>query len=274
MTEQLIEGNVRLASVEVRDFVGRVRQHLADLDAEEQQELTAGLEADLADLVAERGTEVLGDPARYARELRVAAGHSPEMGPRPGGRGVRQAVMDAIDNTHASWDRLLDSLPGDLRGFLTAIQPVWWVLRAGVAWMVAQDLRGPHVVLDDGPWLVVLAVFVIVSVQLGRRSWGVDRLLTASVLARLLLVGLNVFAVTMAVGAADRLAWHVAEQRAWQFGTDEGGTGMGTESNVVVYEGRQACVLEVRDARGRAIPNAYVWDLTGDRPLPMSTDAC
>ena len=273
MTDHLIAEPGRVSPVEVRDFVGRLRRHLADLDAEEQQELTAGLEADLADLVAERGSEVLGDPARYARELRVAAGHSPEMDPRLGGRWVRQAVMAAIDTTHASWDRLLDSLPGDLRGFLAAVQPVWWVMRAGVAWMVAQDLRGPWVVVD-GPWLLVLAVFTVVSVQLGRRSWGLDRLLAASVLARLLLVGLNVFAVTMAAGAADRLAWHVAEQRAWQFGAEGGGPVTGLESNAVVYEGREACELEIRDVRGRAVPNAYVWDLTGDRPLPMSTEAC
>jgi hypothetical protein len=149
---------------------------------------------------------------------------------------------------------------------------VWWVLRAWVAWMVVQDLRGPYVVLNSF-WLVVLAVFVVVSVQLGRRSWGVDRLLTASLLARLLLVGLNVFAVTMTPGAVDRLVWHVAEQRAWQFGMDEG-AGVGPESNAVVYQGREACELEVRDGRGRAIPNAYVWDLTGDRALPMSVEAC
>jgi hypothetical protein len=81
------------------------------------------------------------------------------------------------------------------------------------AWLVVQDVRGPYVVID-GEWLVVLAVFVVVSVQLGRRTWGIDRLLAASVLARLLLVGLNVFAVTMVPGAADRLAWHVAEEKA------------------------------------------------------------
>lgn len=270
MTEPLNESTARVAPVEVRDFVGRVRQHLADLDAEEQQELTDGLEADLADLVAEQGTDVLGDPALYARELRVAAGHSAEMGPGTGRRGVRQAVMDAIDSTHASWDRLLDSFPGDVRGFLTALQPAWWVLRAGVAWLVAQDVRGPYLVVD-GPWLVVLAVFVVTSVQLGRRAWGFDRLLAASMLARLLLVALNVFAVTMTPGAADRLAWHVAEQRAWVFQDDDR---MVPDSDAVVYQGREACVLEVRDARGRPIPRAYVWDLTGDRPLPMNTEMC
>lgn len=216
MTDQPTAHTVRLAPAEVRDFVDRVRRHLEDLDLDEQQELTAGLEADLADLVAERGSDALGDPEAYARELRLAAGHAPRVEERSRGRGVRPAVMDAIDSTHASWDRLLDAFPGDLRGFMAAFQPVWWVLRAIVAWLVAQDLRTPSLVVD-GPHLVVLAVFVVVSVQLGRRRWGVDRLLTSSVAARLLLVALNVFAVTMTPGAADRLAWHISDERAWQY---------------------------------------------------------
>jgi hypothetical protein len=59
MNEHLTESTV---PTEVSDFVAHVRELLADLDAEEQQELTAGLEADLADLVAERGTSALGAP--------------------------------------------------------------------------------------------------------------------------------------------------------------------------------------------------------------------
>jgi hypothetical protein len=180
--------------------------------------------------------------------------------------------MDAIDSTHASWDRLLDSLPGDLRGFLAAIQPVWWVLRAWVAWMVAQDVRGPWVVLD-AKWLVALVVFVVVSVQLGRREWGFGRLLATSVLARLLLVGLNVFAVTMAVGAADRLAWHVAEQRGWQLGAYDGSAGLAHSYPFPQKHGR-TCVLEVRDAQGRVIRHAQVWDRTDDKRLPRRIDGC
>ncbi len=218
MTDQPAGKAAALAAPQVRDFVARVRRNLADLDPEEQRELTDDLEADLADLVAERGVEALGDPVQYARELRTAAGHGPAGRPAGGERRVRGAVLEALDSTHASWNRLLDSFPGDLRGFLCAFQPAWWVLRAWVAWMVAQDLRGPYVVISS-QWLALLAVFVVVSVQLGRRAWGLRRVLGASALARLLLVGLNLFAVSMTPGAADRLAWHVAEQRAWQFDT-------------------------------------------------------
>lgn len=259
---------------EVRDFVADVREHLADLDSEEQQELTAGLEADLADLVAEHGTGALGDPATYARELRSAAGHDPEMGRRAPRRSLRRAAMEAMDGMHDSWDRVLDSVPGDLRGFLTALRPTWWVVRAVTAWLVVQDIRGPYIVLGH-EWLVVLAVFLVVSVQLGRRAWGIDRLLAASVLARLLLVALNVFAVTMVPGAADRLAWHVAEQRAYQFAeTPTTGSGPGDRFPDITFRGRQVCELEVRDARDRVVDGAYLRDLDAQRRVPLSAQIC
>jgi hypothetical protein len=123
-------------------------------------------------------------------------------------------------------------MPGDLRGFLDALQPTWWVVRGGTAWLVIQDIRGPYIVFD-WTWLALLVVCVVVSVQLGRRVWGFDRLLDASVLARLLLVSLNVFAVTMVPGAVDRLAWHVAEMPSYQVSSSVSGTGADRGASVV-----------------------------------------
>jgi hypothetical protein len=256
---------------EVHEFVARVRLLLADLDPEEQQELTAGLEADLGDLVAERGIDALDDPAAYASELRVAAGHAAVMAPRPGGRTFRAAVMDAVDTTHASWDRLLDSLPGDLRGFLTALQPAWWVLRAAVACLFVQNLRGPYIVIDV-TWLLILAGLVVVSVQLGRGAWGLERLLSTSVLARLALIVLNVFALAIVPATANDFAWHIAEERAYQF---EGYYDLPEdEPAVITYQGDQVCDLEVRAGDGAVVTDGYVWDVTGNRPLPMHNDMC
>jgi hypothetical protein len=255
---------------QVHEFVARVRLLLADLDPEEQQELTAGLEADLGDLVAERGIDALEDPAAYAGELRVAAGHPAVMATRPGGRGFRGAVMDAIDSTHASWDRLLDSLPGDPRGFLTAVQPVWWVLRAVVAWLFTQSMRGPYLVFDGG-WLAVLAAYVVISVQIGRGRWSVERLLSASVLARTGLVLLNVFAVLLLPGTANDLEWRIAEKHAGDFGYYDDAEPV---SDVITFQGGQVCDLEVRKSDGRVVADSYVWDVTGDRPLPMHNETC
>jgi hypothetical protein len=198
--------------IDLGRYVDEVRKALADLSDDVREELTEDLGVDLAELVDERGSDVLPSPQQYAAELRAAAGLAPGSG-RVRERAFARAVTDSVDAAHAHWDRLLDALPaGGPRGFLTAVQPVWWVARAWVAWMVAQDLRQPSVELN-GPWIAVLVVFVVASVQLGRRSWGVDRLLTASVVARLLLVALNIGAVAALPDAVDRAVWQIAEDR-------------------------------------------------------------
>jgi hypothetical protein len=203
--------------VDLDRYVEEVRRALADLPHDVREELTEDLGADLAELVEERGSDVLPQPEQYADELRSAAGLAPRSGRGRRERAFPRAVTDAIDAAHAHWDRLLDALPaGGPRGFLAAVQPVWWVARAWVAWMVAQDVSKPSVELN-GPWIAVLVVFVVGSVQLGRRSWGVDRLLTASVLARLLLVVLNLGAVAALPGAVDRAANQIAMDRGEVF---------------------------------------------------------
>ena len=53
---------------EVQEFLDAVRTQLADLEPDEQRDITEGLEADLTDLVAERGRGALGDPVAYALE--------------------------------------------------------------------------------------------------------------------------------------------------------------------------------------------------------------
>lgn len=258
---------------EVQEFVDRVRALMADLDADERLDLTGGLEADLSELVAEHGVEALGEPDDYARELRVAAGHPPAMGRPTRERQLRAAVMESLDAAHASWDRLLDSLPaGGPRSFITALQPVWWVVRAWVAWMVAQDVGGAGF-STTGEWLVVLAVFLLVSVQLGRRSFVFGRVLDRSVLARIVLVALNVAAVLALPGAADRAAYGIAEERAW-VSSPTYAESEPVDSHVVTYRGGQACVLQVFDADGNRVRGGYVWDATGERRLPMRTRNC
>lgn len=258
---------------EVQEFVDRVRALMADLDADERLDLTGGLEADLSELVAEHGVEALGEPDDYARELRVAAGHPPVMGRPARDWQLRAAVQESLDAAHDSWDRLLDSLPsGGPRPFLAALQPVWWVVRAWAAWMVALDIRGAAYPRSL-EWFVVLAVFVLVSVQLGRGGWSLGRVLERSVVARLLLVALNVVAVLALPGAADRAANGIAEERAWIYAPSYAESEP-VDSHVVTYRGGQACVLQVFDADGERVRGGYVWDATGERRLPMNTRNC
>ncbi len=66
---------------DVRASVWAVRAWLADLPADEVEDLTAGMEADLAERAAESGGgtlgALLGEPEAYAAELRSAAGLPP-----------------------------------------------------------------------------------------------------------------------------------------------------------------------------------------------------
>jgi len=71
---------------DVAAYVREVRSELVDLPAEDVDDLTAGMEADLSELAAEAGGDLfarLGSPSRYAAELRSAAG----MPERSAGRG-------------------------------------------------------------------------------------------------------------------------------------------------------------------------------------------
>lgn len=262
---------------EVADFLAQVEQRLLDLPTTEREEVLGGLAADLDELVSEHGVQALGDPDRYAAELRAAAGlpaspPSSSPGATLGVAGARAALLDSIDAVRSGWDRVLAAAPGDTAGFLGALRPVWWVVRAWVAWMLAQDLRGPYVVVDL-PWLLVLVVLVVGSVQLGRGAWGLEGVARRSVGIRLLVVALNLVALALLPGAADRAAWHVAEQRAWQLAPGYAPV-VEVDTDVVTWRGRQACELEVRDAEGRPVAGASVLDLTNDRRLPLSSRRC
>src|SRR4051812_35407825 len=131
--------NSILTTPEIRLFVRAVRERLADLTEEEREELTGGLEADLNDLVEERGVDALPEPADYARELRAAAGFDPEMRSVRTRRGVGAALTAFLDAAHARWDALVVGLPGDPWGLLVVLRPAWWILRAWVA-LQAVDL--------------------------------------------------------------------------------------------------------------------------------------
>jgi hypothetical protein len=156
-------------------FVRDVRAALDDLAPEEVDELTDGLAADLADATGADGLDALGDPRRYADELRAAAG-LPACAPRraPSG-GNSLAVIAALDR------RALDAGRGWLarqqwwpavRDFLVDVRPAWWVLRGWAFWQLVRPSRDAmgHVLPTSAASCAVMAVFVVTSVQLGRRS--------------------------------------------------------------------------------------------------------
>ena len=270
------------ARPEVAAFVGAVRARLSDLSDEVREELVGGLEADLAELVADGGSvDGLGDPRAYADELRAAAG----LGERPGAgvralrRPSREAVAELLDNAHGRWDDLV-ARPGvaAVWSFLVAMRPLWWFFRA---WLAVQlvDMLSEHVVPAGGyatpvptlygvwPGLLALAVAVVVSVQIGRGRWWPGSALRRSVAARLLLLALNAFAVLVtpvvlgqfpASGTLD-----VGEIMRQAYGPPVAGLMNRGEfvENVFAY-----------DAQGRPLTGVQLFDQDG-RPLAVNNGA-
>jgi len=184
----------------VAAYVRDVRAELADLPAEDVDDLTGGMEADLNELAAESGGDLvgrLGSPGLYAAELRAAAG-LPERVVGPGPR--RRPLTDALTHARVSFTMLAEQHPWlrSVTAFLVTLRPAWWLIRGYLAawalWSLLGGMRGlgPHGVLE----LAMAIVAIVVSVQLGRgwlRQWP---------LLRPLLIVANAFAVVVALVAS------------------------------------------------------------------------
>lgn len=252
---------------EVRDFLATVRTQLADLDPDEQREILDGLEADLTDLVAERGGDALGDPVAYARELRAAAGLAPEMASGRSAASAAARVHAVLDASRGWWDRTSAALPGDAGGFLRSLRPVWWILRGWVAVELLDAIFGrgryagdlsvvPHL---RGLGWVVLVVAVAGSVQIGRgKLWPGTP--SRGVAARLLILALNLVALVL----LPLIVQQVDDQSS---ATYSRGFGQGYQNGL--NDARQDSIDQPKAglyADGKWVSNIYPYDAKG-RPL-------
>jgi hypothetical protein len=162
---------------EVAAYLSALRAELADLESEERDDLLADVEVSLVESSTEGGEGSIehryGPPARFAAELRAAAGF--EAGPVQPSRGP--GLLPRL----AEWLRRLD---GDERASaarrtLSELAPIWWLARAYIA------AAGAVLVLGIGSWsathpelpsfgghastIVVLAALVGGSLALGIR---------------------------------------------------------------------------------------------------------
>ena len=235
--------NVPVARPAVAAFVAAVRAQLDDLSAEEVDELTEGLEADLNDALTEAGTsaEQFGDPAEYAAELRSAAGLPPRAVRGGDGPGV-------VTRARQRWDAQLEDLrakpwwPG-LRDFVVTLRPVWWVARAGVA---ASLLSA---VLPDGWWLSFL-LLAVASVELGRR--GVAGRTKA---ARAFVITGNIIAAACLLPA---LAAGLPSGRSYDGSTVSSAPGDG-----VWVDGSPVSNIYPFDSQGRPLTGVQLYDQDG-----------
>jgi hypothetical protein len=161
------------AQAELDRYLAGVTAALADLPPDVRDELVEDLPAHFAEVLEEHdGTleERLGPPARYAAELRAAAGLDAVTGPR---RGVDRLGAVAL-HTAAGWARGADERLGSWLGyrraseFVRLLAPGWLVVR-GLAVSVLLLRSGPlgvQHVRDPLGWLVIFAT-VVLSVRFG-----------------------------------------------------------------------------------------------------------
>jgi hypothetical protein len=276
------EDTVKLgARPDVAAFVAAVRARLADLTEEEREELLGGLEADLSERLAE-GEADLGDPATYAGELRAAAGL--EVRRRRGWGSLHPArpfgedVTALLDASRRRWEKEMAWRPWVTEGWnvAKALRPAWWVLRAWLAVELLDLALGPSEYLTVVPSLgtqffgvLVLVVAVVVSSLVGTGRLWVDVHAPGQWLARLVLLGLNLFALVIAfpsVLSAFPGAWdshRLSDGAIYNDGRQSFPPGLRDGNhyvrNVFAY-----------DAEGRPLTGVQLYDQKG-RPLAVVT---
>jgi hypothetical protein len=262
----------------VADFAAAVRAALSDLPADEVDELTDGLEGDLAERLADGGgpstssgsdsgsgsgtgsgsaSDSLGDPVAYATELRLAAGLPPRS----------SVPSNLTDNAAKMWSEFRSGaadLPGAraLAAFFVALRPVWWVMRAWIAYVVlASFVTHSNDTLPSTPLRAFAFVaLAVVSVQLGRGKWLSNRWVR-----RVFIAGnvIAVLAIPFVVGlAANQVSNYRYGLEAVEDYSVSGMTLNGTQiSNIFAY-----------DAQGNPLTDVQLFDQDGN-PLAPATDA-
>ncbi len=245
-----------VTSPEVVAFVAAVRRALDDLGAEEIDELTGGLEADLDDALADgasgAGIERFGSAQDYAAELRSAAGLPPraERGGRRGVAGVGERLRDVRERRLAWLGRQRWWPP--MRDFFVVVRPAWWVARAGALAVLVAGGGGV-----TAGWLLLMIALVVASVQVGRRGLAErNGWLRAAVLL------LNVIAVIAVPNVINRVMTPNAVYGAVDVPPAQG----------IWLDGREVRNIIVYDAQGRPLTDVQLFDENG-APLAVGESA-
>jgi len=152
------------------DYLDEVRNHLADLPADERDDLLEDLESHVHEVATNTDgplDDVLGTPATFAAELRASAGLAPTAGRRPATLDRLRGRTDAL--RRHPWTRAVVA-------FLPELRPAWWVARGWLlVWLAAQATGGdassfPLPELWGNAFVGLVATVPLVgwSVRLGR----------------------------------------------------------------------------------------------------------
>lgn len=234
-------------------YAAAVRAELVDLPADEVEDLTDGLEADLAEAWADSDGKPLVDPQEYAQELRTAAGLPPA---RPRGSTLNQWYGRGRAKVE-SWGSAIRRNPAgaSVLDFLVSLQPAWWVARGLAAyWLIALVFNGYATLVPTEIIALLFAVFMIIgSIWVGKRNWGPAM--------KLLILAGNVFAVFVLILALDyvkdtnRAYVDTVEREVPTYGLARNGEVI---TNIFAY-----------DENGALIPQVQLFDQDGN-PITAS----
>ena len=246
---------------QVQQFVAAVRDRLTDLSQDEREELIGGLEADMSDLVAERGEAALPDPVVYAAELRAAAGFAAEAQTRP--NRLRTSLADRFDGAALTWRRWVETgVHAGLPALLESLRPLWWVLRALSATVLVVEIFGSQSVYGVTFNRALLAgVLILLSVQLGRGAWWPATVLQRSVSLRVLLLALNVFALVL---LPVMFARFFSAHDAYGYGYGEP-VSYPDSSTLLTFRGQPIRNIYAYDAKGQPLTGIQLVDEDGAR---------
>jgi hypothetical protein len=246
----------------VDDFARAVRAALADLPADEVEDLTDGLEADLTERASDQDSPEFGDPVAYANELRSAAGLPPQ--------NVRRAPsMGSV--LGSAWTELLSGLRelhkhpliARLAAFFVAIRPLWWLFRAWVFYGIVTWALNVRSLSFNLGTILLFAACLIVSVQLGRgrlqpRAWMRTALAAVNVVL-ILTIPIALLATSFALTSEvnDAFADGLSQSTNSGDGLD--------------YNGHQITNIFAYDAAGKPLTDVQLFDQKG-RPLNTVPD--
>ncbi|WP_353951094.1 hypothetical protein V6K52_15830 [Knoellia sp. S7-12] len=237
---------------EVRDYVAQVRAALADLPAEDADEFTTGMEADLTERLAEPGDgtlrDRLGEPDAYAAELRSAAGLPPRV-------VAVQTSTSAGERLSQWWSELATNATTAMP-WLSDLRPVWWAVRGfALAALPALMIGAPIT------WLGVLSAVVSIALGLMARHGTLtgDWVGPVRVIGNIVAVLLLPFALVLFV---DRGSYSEPTY------TEEMGSPVGTG---VFNNGQPVANLYAYDETGRRIDKVRILDQNG-RALQVGED--
>lgn len=239
---------------DIDQFAKEVRLALKDLGSSEVSELTEGLEADLAAQFEEQGSDfVFPDSASYAAELREAAGLPAHT------RGIF-ALVDRFVRVAA--DAIAHNpVTSATARFLISLAPIWWIARGYVAYFVFENvvLRTSYGFVPRSfvDWLA-LVTGVVVSVQLGRRTWKLNRFWVRTVSV------LNLFAVIVAPAAFGQ-AVSVASEALNLY---EQGAQVPIVQEGLMLNSQQVDNIFVYDEKGNPLEDVQLFTQSGD-PLSV-----